>query len=261
MAITIKSGHEIELMREAGHILATVHEELAGLVRPGVSTYELDKYAYERIKGFDCTPSFLNYEGYPASLCVSINDEVVHGIPNRKHFLREGDIVSLDCGVIYKGYQSDSARTYPVGRVDDEALRLIKVTKQSFFEGIRYAKAGNHLYDISKAIQDYVESNGFSVVRDLCGHGIGTNMHEDPQIPNYKPVGRGIRLKPGMTLAIEPMVNAGAFEVWILEDDWTIVTRDGKNSAHYENTILITDGDPEILSLKKGVTIEQEMNS
>lgn len=259
MAVTIKSQHEIDLMREAGHILATVHEELAELVKPGISTYELDRYAYNRIREFGCRPSFLHYNDYPASLCVSINDEVVHGIPNKKHYLHEGDIVSLDCGVIYKGYQSDSARTYPVGEVDEESLRLIAVTKQSFFEGIKYAKAGNHLHDISKAIQDYVESNGFSVVRDLCGHGIGTNMHEDPQIPNYKPIGRGIRLKEGMTLAIEPMVNAGTYEVWVLEDDWTYVTVDGKNSAHYENTILITDGEPEILSLKKGVTTEQEI--
>ena len=196
MAVTIKSQHEIELMREAGNILATVHDELAGLVKPGVSTMELNNYADKRIREFGCIPSFLDYNGYPASLCVSVNDEVVHGIPNKKRKLREGDIVSLDCGVIYKGYQSDSARTYPVGEVSAESQRLIDVTKQSFFEGIKFAKAGNHLYDISKAIQKYVESNGFSVVRDLVGHGIGQNMHEDPQIPNFRQIGRGIKLKP-----------------------------------------------------------------
>ena len=201
------------------------------------------------IRKAGCIPSFKGYEGYPASICVSVNDEVVHGIPDKKHHLFEGDIVSLDAGVIYKDYQSDAARTYGVGNIDDEARRLIDVTKESFFRGIEKARAGNHLYDISAAIQKYVEANGFSVVRDLVGHGIGKEMHEEPQIPNYKPVGRGMRLCPGMTLAVEPMVNAGKYEVWILEDDWTVVTRDGSNSAHYENTILITEDDPEILSL------------
>lgn len=259
MAVTIKSQREIELMREAGNILATVHDELAELVKPGVTTMELNNYADRRIREFGCIPSFLNYNGYPASLCVSVNDEVVHGIPNKKRKLVEGDIVSLDCGVIYKGYQSDSARTYPVGKVSDKSQRLIDVTKQSFFEGIKFAKAGNHLYEISKAIQKYVESNGFSVVRDLVGHGIGQNMHEDPQIPNFKQIGRGIKLKPGMTLAIEPMVNAGVYDVWFLDDDWTVVTQDGEYSAHYENTILITEGEPELLSLRTGRTLEDEM--
>lgn len=259
VAVTIKSQREIEIMREAGNILATVHDELAELVKPGVTTMELNNYADKRIREFGCIPSFLNYNGYPASLCVSVNDEVVHGIPNKKRKLIEGDIVSLDCGVIYKGYQSDSARTYPVGEVSAESQRLIDVTKQSFFEGIKFAKAGNHLYDISKAIQRYVESNGFSVVRDLVGHGIGQNMHEDPQIPNFKQIGRGIKLKPGMTLAIEPMVNAGAYDVWFLDDDWTVVTQDGEYSAHYENTILITEGEPELLSLRTGRTLEDEM--
>lgn len=259
MAVTIKSEKEIQIMREAGNILATVHEELGKLVEPGITTMELNNYADKRIREFGCIPSFLDYNGYPASLCVSVNDEVVHGIPNKKRKLIEGDIVSLDCGVIHNGYQSDSARTYPVGQVTDEVKRLIAVTKQSFFEGIKYAKAGNHLFDISKAIQNYVESNGFSVVRDLVGHGIGRNMHEEPQIPNFKQIGRGIRLKPGMTLAIEPMVNMGTYEVWWLEDDWTVVTQDGEYSAHYENTILITEGEPEILSLRTGRTLEDEM--
>ena len=248
MAVTIKSRHEIELMRDAGKILAEVHDRLAEIIEPGITTMEIDRRGEEMIRKAGCIPSFKGYEGYPASICVSVNDEVVHGIPDKNH-LFEGDIVSLDAGVIYKDYQSDAARTYGVGNIDDEARRLIDVTKESFFRGIEKARAGNHLYDISAAIQKYVEANGFSVVRDLVGHGIGKEMHEEPQIPNYKPVGRGMRLCPGMTLAVEPMVNAGKYEVWILEDDWTVVTRDGSNSAHYENTILITEGDPEILSL------------
>lgn len=249
-SIIIKSEKEIELMQEAGRILAIVHEELEKFIRPGISTMDIDKQGYEIIKSFGCIPSFLNYNGYPASICVSVNDEVVHGIPNKKHFLHEGDIVSLDAGVIYKGYHSDAARTIAVGEISSEAKKLIDVTKNSFFEGIKYAKAGNHLHDISKAIQQYVEGNGFSVVRDLVGHGIGANLHEEPEIPNYKPPGRGPKLVPGMTLAIEPMVNAGAYDVWWLEDDWTVVTQDGSLSAHYENTVLITEDEPVILSLR-----------
>lgn len=250
MAVTIKSEREIQLMRDAGKILGEVHNQLAEMIAPGITTMDIDRKGEELIKKAGCIPSFKGYEGYPASICVSINDEVVHGIPNKKHRLFEGDIVSLDAGVIYKGYQSDAARTHAVGTIDPEDQRLIDVTRQSFFEGIKFAKAGNHLYDISAAVQKYAESQGFSVVRDLVGHGIGQNLHEDPQVPNYKPrIGRGIKLCAGMTLAIEPMINAGDYEVWILEDDWTVVTRDGKKSAHYENTVLITDGEPEILSL------------
>ncbi|MCI5731614.1 MAG: type I methionyl aminopeptidase [Eubacterium sp.] len=250
MAVTIKSQREIELMRDAGKILAEVHERLAEIIAPGITSLDIDRKSEEWIRAAGCIPSFKGYAGYPASICVSINDEVVHGIPTEEHHLFEGDIVSLDAGVIYKGYQSDAARTHGVGEIDSEAKRLIEVTKESFFRGIEFARAGNHLYDISSAIQQYVESQGFSVVRDLVGHGIGREMHEEPEIPNFKPkFGKGIRLKPGMTLAIEPMVNAGGYEVWILEDDWTVVTQDGSNAAHYENTILITDGDPEILSL------------
>lgn len=251
MSVTIKSEHEIELMREAGRILAIVHDEMAKIIRPGISTMDINRKGEEVIRSFNCIPSFLNYNGYPASICVSLNDEVVHGIPNKKHILQEGDIVSLDAGVIYQGYHSDSARTHAVGEISEEDRRLIDITKQSFFEGIKYARAGNHLFDISKAIQNFVEDNGYSVVRDLVGHGIGKKLHEEPQVPNFKPIGRGMKLRAGMTLAIEPMVNAGAYDVWVLEDDWTVVTRDSKKSAHYENTVLITEGEPELLSYNK----------
>lgn len=256
MAVTIKSNSEVELMREAGNILAIVHEELEKFIKPGITTKDIDKKGEEIIRSYNCIPSFLNYNGYPASICISINDEVVHGIPSKHRFLKEGDIVSLDAGVIYKGYHSDAARTWAVGEISDEAKKLIKVTRESFFEGIKYAKDGNHLYDISQAIQKYVESNGYSVVRDLVGHGIGTKMHEDPQIPNFK-VGlkKGLKLAAGMTLAIEPMVNAGRYDVCWLDDNWTVVTDDGSLSAHYENTILITKGEPEILSVKKGCAV------
>lgn len=250
MAVTIKSEREIALMREAGKILAEVHEKLGEIIAPGISTLDIDKKGEELIRSYGCIPSFLNYEGYPASICVSVNDEVVHGIPHKKHYLREGDIVSLDAGVIYKGYHSDAARTHGVGQISEEAERLIRVTEESFFKGIEFAKAGNHLNDISAAIQKHVEMNGFSVVRDLVGHGIGNHLHEEPEVPNFKRFGRGIKLRPGMTLAIEPMVNAGTHEVWLLEDDWTVVTQDGEFSAHYENTVLITEGEPELLSLK-----------
>lgn len=250
MAVTIKSEREIALMREAGKILAEVHEKLGEIIAPGISTLDIDKKGEELIRSYGCIPSFLNYEGYPASICVSVNDEVVHGIPHKKHYLREGDIVSLDAGVIYKGYHSDAARTHGVGQISEEAKRLIRVTEESFFKGIEFAKAGNHLNDISAAIQKHVEMNGFSVVRDLVGHGIGNHLHEEPEVPNFKRFGRGIKLRPGMTLAIEPMVNAGTHEVWLLEDDWTVVTQDGEFSAHYENTVLITEGEPELLSLK-----------
>ena len=251
MAVTIKSEHEIELMREAGRILAIVHDELAKIVKPGISTLDIDRNCEEIIRSYDCIPSFLNYQGFPASVCTSINEQVVHGIPNKKNILKEGDIISLDTGVIYKGYQSDAARTHAVGEISPEDQKLIDVTKQSFFEGMKMAKAGNHLYDISKAIQDYAESNGFSVVREMVGHGIGKEMHEEPQIPNFKPIGRGMKLRAGMTFAVEPMINRGKKEIWILEDGWTCVTRDGMNSAHYENTLLITEGEPELLSYNK----------
>ncbi len=251
MSVTIKSEHEIELMRKAGRILAVTHDEMAKIIRPGISTMDINRRGEEVIRSFGCTPSFLNYQGFPASICVSVNDEVVHGIPDKKRILQEGDIVSLDAGVIYKGYHSDSARTHAVGEISEADRRLISVTKQSFFEGIKFARAGRHLFEISKAIQDFVEANGYSVVRDLVGHGVGRELHEEPQVPNFKPIGRGMRLRPGMTIAIEPMVNMGGYEVWILENDWTVVTRDSSNSAHYENTVLITEGAPELLSYQE----------
>ena len=247
--VTIKSEREIELMREAGRILAKVHEELGRTLVPGMSTKEIDRMCEDMIRSHGCVPSFLNYQGFPASVCISINDEVVHGIPDKHRYLEEGDIVSLDTGVIWKGYHSDAARTHMIGEVSGEARKLVEVTQQSFFEGIKYAKAGNHLNDISKAIQEYAESFGFGVVRDLVGHGIGTEMHEAPEIPNFAQRRKGIRLAAGMTLAIEPMITAGRYDVVWEDDGWTVVTEDGSLASHYENTILITDGEPEILSL------------
>ena len=249
MSVTIKSAREIELMRESCRLLEIVHNELADIIKPGISTLDIDRYGEKRIRSLGGIPNFKNYNGYPASICVSVNDEVVHGIPNNHRILQEGDIVSLDAGLIYKGYHSDAARTYGVGQVSPEAQKLMDVTKQSFFEGIKFAKAGNHLHDISNAIGNYAQSFGYGVVRDLVGHGIGTSLHEDPQIPNFPQRSKGIRLQPGMTLAIEPMITMGRPEVCWLDDDWTVVTEDESLAAHYENTVLITDGEPEILTL------------
>ncbi len=251
MPITIKSSREIELMKEAGRILEIVHEELAKIVRPGISTLEIDRVGEEVIRSYGCIPSFLNYNGYPASICVSVNDEVVHGIPSAKRILKEGDIVGLDAGVIYKGYHSDAARTHAVGRISKEAEDLIRVTRESFFEGIKYAKEGNHLFDISNAIGKYARERGYGVVRDLCGHGIGANLHEAPEIPNFEMERKGVKLRKGMTLAIEPMINIGTHAVEWLSDDWTVVTADGSLSAHYENTVLITEDEPVLLTLSK----------
>ena len=249
MSISIKTAREIEKMRRAGELLEKVHDELGRAIHPGMSTWEINKLGEEMIRSFGCTPNFLNYNGYPASICVSVNEEVVHGIPSKKRILKEGDIVSLDAGLIYKGYHSDAARTHAVGKVSTEAQELMDVTKQSFFEGIKMAKEGQHLHDISRAIEEYVTPYGYGIVRDLVGHGIGTALHEDPQIPNYAQKRRGVRLQAGMTLAIEPMINAGTWQVRFLRDGWTVVTKDGSLSAHYENTILVTDGEPEILTL------------
>ena len=249
MSVTIKSAREIELMRESCRLLEIVHNELADIIKPGISTLDIDRYGEKRIRSLGGIPNFKNYNGYPASICVSVNDEVVHGIPNKHRILQEGDIVSLDAGLIYKGYHSDAARTYGVGQVSPEAQKLMDVTKQSFFEGIKFAKAGNHLHDISNAIGNYAQSFGYGVVRDLVGHGIGTSLREDPQIPNFPQRSKGIRLQPGMTLAIEPMITMGRPEVCWLDDDWTVVTEDESLAAHYENTVLITDGEPEILTL------------
>jgi methionyl aminopeptidase len=249
MSVTIKTAREIDLMRQAGKYLEQVHDGLAQIIRPGISTLDIDREGEKMIRALGCVPNFLHYNGYPASICVSVNDEVVHGIPKKGRILQEGDIVSLDAGLIYKGYHSDAARTYGVGKISPEAQKLIDVTRQSFFEGIQYAKAGHHLHEISAAIGRYAESFGYGVVRDLVGHGIGTALHEDPQIPNFVCKGRGIRLQAGMTLAIEPMIDMGTEEVCWLDDDWTVVTEDGSLSAHYENTVLITDGEPELLTL------------
>lgn len=249
MSVSIKSAKEIELMREAGKRLELVHAKLGEFIKPGISTKDIDRYGEKLIRDMGCIPNFLNYNGYPASICVSVNDEVVHGIPHEDHILQEGDIVSLDAGLIYKGFHSDAARTHGVGKISPEAKKLIEVTEQSFFKGIEYARQGNHLHQISAAIGAYAESFGYGVVRDLVGHGIGKKLHEDPQIPNFAQRGRGIRLVSGMTLAIEPMINAGRYDVCWLDDDWTVVTEDGSLSAHYENTVLITDGGPELLTL------------
>lgn len=239
-------------MRESCKILAEVHAKLGEMIEPGISTWDINAMGEKLIRSYGCVPNFLNYNGYPASICVSVNDEVVHGIPSKERILMEGDIVSLDAGLIYKGYHSDAARTYPVGEVSQEAKQLIEVTRQSFFEGIKHARAGAHLHDISNAIDAYCSKFGYGVVRDLVGHGIGTSLHEDPQIPNFRQWRKGIRLQPGMTLAIEPMITLGTYKVGWLDDDWTVVTMDGSPAAHYENTILITEGEPEILTLLPG---------
>lgn len=249
MGVTIKSEREIELMRESCRLLAIVHKELGESIRPGMSTLDIDTLGENLIHKLGCVPNFKNYNGYPASICVSVNDEVVHGIPDKNRILQEGDIVSLDAGLIYQGYHSDAARTYGVGQITPEAQKLIDVTRESFFAGIKMAKAGNHLHDISNAIDAYVRPHGYGIVRDLVGHGIGRKLHEAPEIPNYAKRSRGIKLRAGMTLAVEPMINMGDADVVWLDDDWTVVTEDGSWSAHYENTILITDGEPEILTL------------
>lgn len=249
MAVTIKSEREIELMRESCKRLEYVHHELGNYIKPGISTWEINEIGERLIREQGGIPNFLNYNGFPASICVSVNEEVVHGIPKKNKILKDGDIVSLDAGLIYKGFHSDAARTHLVGNVSDEVKKLVEVTKQSFFEGIKMAKAGNHLYDISNAIDDYVSQFGYGIVEDLVGHGIGTSLHEDPQIPNFRQNRRGLKLRAGMTLAIEPMINLGTYEVSWLDDDWTVVSDDDLPSAHYENTILITEGEPEILTL------------
>lgn len=249
MSVTIKTQDEINLMREAGRLLEIVHETVAAYIRPGVSTKELDRIGEDKIRSLGCIPNFLNYQGFPASFCVSLNDEVVHGIPSEDVIIQDGDIVKIDSGLIYKGYHSDAARTYLVGDVIPEVRQLAEVTRQSFFEGIRYARAGNHLNDICKNIGAYAAKHHYGIVSDLCGHGIGTHLHEDPEIPNYPMKRPGIRLRPGMTLAVEPMLNLGSGEVGWMDDGWTVVSLDESPSAHYENTILITDGEPEILTM------------
>ena len=254
--IDIKSKREIELMREACRVTALVHKAIEEAIRPGISTLELDQIAEKVIRENGGIPAEKGYPSYdksipdfPASICASVNDEVIHGIPSSRVILKEGDVISIDLVVYKDGFNGDAARTYIVGKGSKEDERLLKVTKQAFFEGIKFAKKGYRIGDISHAIGEYVESNGFSVVKEFQGHGIGRSMHEDPGIPNYGKAGKGPRLEPGMTLAIEPMVIAGKPEILELDDGWTIVTEDGSNSAHYENTILITEKEPEVLTL------------
>jgi len=249
MAITIKSEREIALMRESGHRLSKVFDGMQAALRPGMSTKDIDIIGEKLIRSLGGIPNFLNYNGFPASICVSVNDEVVHGIPDKHRIIQEGDIVSLDAGMIWKGWHSDAARTFAVGKVSPEAEQLMRVTRECFFEGIKMARAGNHLHDISNAIADHADKYGYGIVEDLVGHGIGTHLHEDPEVPNFHVKSRGPKLRAGMTLAVEPMINAGTGAVEWLDNDWTVVTMDGALSAHYENTILITDGDPEILTL------------
>ena len=247
--IIVKSEREIELMRRAGKITAAARALAGEMVKPGVTTREIDKAVFHFIRSQGAEPSFLNYNGYPASVCVSVNDEVVHGIPSKKRHLREGDIVSCDLVVEYDGYMADAARTYAVGKISPEAKHLIETAERAFWNGIAYAKEGYRLSDISHAIQETVEAEGFGVIRDFVGHGIGSEMHEDPQIPNVGKAGKGPRLQRGMTLAVEPMITQGSWEIDVLTDDWTAVTVDGGLAAHYENTVVITDGEPELLTL------------
>ena len=249
--IIIKSKEEIDLMRISGKATGNILKELGNIIEPGLSTRDIDLFVEQTIRRNKMIASFKGYGGFPGSACVSINEEVVHGIPSKKRIIREGDIVSVDVGSTYKGYVSDAARTYPVGKIDDEAQKLIDVTKQSFFAGLEFCKAGCRLSDISHAIQEKAESEGFSVIRDFVGHGVGQNLHEDPQIANYGEAGRGPRLVEGMVFAIEPMICVGGYDVKTLSNEWTAVTLDGKLSAHYENTVVITDGEPELLTIEE----------
>ncbi len=246
--VTIKSEREIQLMKHAGQILGSTLKLLEENVKPGITTAELDKIAYEYIKSNDSIPSFKGYNGFPASICASVNNEVVHGIPDNR-VLREGDIIGIDAGVCYGGYHADAARTFGVGEISPAAKKLIEVTKESFFKGIENAKHGARIGDISAVVQTFVEGNGYSVVRDLIGHGIGSSLHEEPDVPNYGEAGRGMRLIKGMTIAVEPMVNVGGYEIRLLKNGWTYVTKDNTLSAHYENTIVITDSGCDVITL------------
>lgn len=250
--IIIKSPREIELMRKAGKITAGARTVAREAIAAGVTTAEIDREVHRYIVANGATPSFLNYGGFPKSACISVNDEVIHGIPGRRR-IKDGDIVSVDVGAKIGGFHGDCAGTYPCGEISEEARALIEVTRQSFFEGLRFAKAGNRVGDISRAIQEYAEQRGYSIVRDYVGHGVGANLHEAPEVPNFGEAGRGPRLVRGMTLAIEPMINVGDWQIRVLDNDWTVVTADGRLSAHYENTILITDGEPEILTMAEDI--------
>ena len=246
--IVIKNKTEIDLMIKAGEVTAEILATLPEIIKPGMSTKELDRWIEDFITKHDMKPAFKGYGGFPATACISVNEELIHGIPSKKKILREGDIVSVDLGTIYKDYYSDAARTYPVGKISEENEKLIRVAKESFFAGLEYAREGNRLGDVSHAIQTYIEAAGFSVIRDYVGHGVGRNLHEDPQVPNYGKAGHGPKLVKGMTLAIEPMISAGDFDVEVLENDWTVVPTDGSYTAHYENSIVITDGEPILLT-------------
>ena len=247
--IIIKSKDEIDLMRESGKVTGYVLRTLADIIKPGISTMDINNYVEKTITGYNMTPTFKGYGGFPGAACVSINEEIVHGIPSKDRILKEGDIVSVDVGSTWKHYVSDAARTYSVGEISQDAMKLIKTTEESFFKGIEFAKVGYRLSDISHAVQLHAEGAGFGVIRDYVGHGVGRNLHEDPQIPNYGPPGKGPRLQEGMVLAIEPMIVQGSYETETLLNDWTVVTVDGGLSAHYENTIVINDGEPELLTL------------
>ncbi|MEG0830003.1 MAG: type I methionyl aminopeptidase [Anaerovoracaceae bacterium] len=247
--IIIKSEQEIDIMRESGKVTGHILKALEDFIKPGISTMDVDQFVEKTILAHKMIPSFKGYGGFPGSACVSINDEVVHGIPSKERRLKEGDIVSVDVGATHKGYVSDAARTYPVGKISEEAQKLIDVTRESFFAGLEYCKVGFRISDISHAVQLRAEEAGYGVIRDFVGHGVGRDMHEEPQIPNYGKAGRGPRIAKGMVFAIEPMINQGTYEVETLLDDWTVVTLDGKLSAHYENTVVITNGEPELLTL------------
>ena len=254
--MTIKSRREIALMHEAGRVVEEALNLVGSMIRPGITTGAIDREADKLIRSRGGLPSFKGYRGYPANVCISLNDEIVHGIPG-KRVLKEGDIVSVDIGVMLNGYHGDAARTFPVGRISPEDERLIRVTSECFFEGLKKARVGHRVSDISHAVQTHAEANGFSVVRMLVGHGIGTKLHEAPDVPNFGPKGHGLRLMRGMTICIEPMINAGIFEGRVLKDGWTTVTIDGKNSAHYENTVAITEGDPMLLTLSESVPMAE----
>lgn len=249
--IVIKSRDEIDIMRVPCRVTGELLNDLAEFIKPGITTADVDKYCLDYILKHGMIPTFKDYGGFPGNVCVSVNEEIVHGIPDHSRILHEGDIVSVDVGAIYKGYTSDAARTYPVGKISDEAARLIRVTEESFFAGVEKARIGNRLSDISHAVQEKAEGEGFSVIRDFVGHGVGRDLHEDPQVPNYGKPGRGPRLMAGMVLAIEPMIAQGTFETETLLNDWTAVTADGKLASHYENTVAITEDGPELLTLVK----------
>lgn len=246
--IIIKSDHEIEKMKEAGRISALALDAVRRAVRVGISTLELDKVAYDTIRSYNATPAFLNYDGFPNSICASINDEIVHGIPSSKTILKEGDIISIDVGAVYDGFVGDNADTVGVGAISEQAARLIETTRKSFYAGLEFCRVGHRLFDIGAAVQEVAESAGYGVVREYVGHGIGREMHEEPSVPNYGTRGHGVRLVKGMCIAVEPMINIGSWHTRLTDNGWTVKTADGSLSAHYEHSIAITDGEPILLT-------------